>query len=243
MKSVLPLHAPLYGLPPWELKMRRISAICEVEGDLEALIPDPLEYVGNRIEVFFAEYSEVKGMDPYNEHARYLEAGVFMQAKYKNFVGGFCPYMYVNQDFSMGAREIQGFPKKMADIEFRERVIDDTVSGTCRRNDIDIISMSCQLTGEEVEMPNLFPRLLVKVIPRADGRGAEIKQVISMVSGSRDRVSKGGKVLSLEFGKSKADSLYKLKPLKTLGCLFSAANITSLPHHCTVIADLSQDKM
>jgi acetoacetate decarboxylase len=219
-------------MPPFEyLNIRRLSILYETEIDnIKRVIPNPLEPAGNKVVVWVenrvAQRGQVvnaKGEIPITGS---FEASVDVPVKYKNEVGITWAFMYVppiagDGDARMAVgREMQGAPKKLAEISLREELLDDKVFCTVSRLGVDIISSTCKLTGRKVDLPDQTKAVTVKTFPKIDGSGPEFKKVLTLFWHRNIISSKGGDVESLELGRSEADPIYILKPMKIMGCIF-----------------------
>ncbi|MFX1510690.1 MAG: acetoacetate decarboxylase family protein, partial [Promethearchaeota archaeon] len=92
------------------------------------LLPPPLEPGPKPLGfVYVAEFENPNFCQPYNE------AGVFLDAQYKNAIGNYCLSMPVTVDSPLWqGRETQGYPKKIAEfIAVEER--GNYVTGNCIR--------------------------------------------------------------------------------------------------------------
>lgn len=223
----IPIHAPLYGLPPYFYGIhRKLSIICETDRkNIEQIIPEPLEYAGNKFDVWmFCQHNIERPNFPFAVTDR-LEAGVTVQAKYKDVVGGHVAFMYVEQDEAMAAgREIQGMPKKIARLTWNEEIIDNTINFKVNRKGVNIITAKCKLTEKEVKAEGfgLMPWIQLKIIPRIDCKGEDVKKVVALDNVTFDvKVSKEADVLSLNFERSEEDPIYRLKLTKILQCAFT----------------------
>lgn len=67
----------------------------------------------------------------------YMEAGVFLHVEDDNGPARFCCWIVVNDDAALiGGRELQGFPKKLAEISPREDV--DKAIGSVVRKGVEV---------------------------------------------------------------------------------------------------------
>ncbi len=95
---------------------------------VKRLLPPPLQPAGEPLAyAFLADYPRTNFGPPYREGA------LFLKAQYEGEVGGYCLAMPVTGDLAMaGGREIFGYPKKMADIDFSKE--DYRISGSLKRH-------------------------------------------------------------------------------------------------------------
>ncbi|SHE32553.1 Acetoacetate decarboxylase [Seinonella peptonophila] len=219
--TILPDYAPLYPQLPFHYKnYRKLSVYCRGErAAIERFLPKQFEYAGDVFEIFVLTNPEISGLTPYSE------GGIVIPCKYRDIQGGYMAYEYVDTDESLCAgREIWGYPKKLADVTFEEN--EGKVQGRLVRKGKTIIDISVDLDDTQVDQPNLFPRLIVKRIPKADVYGVDVDQVIlnefeNVVIHSRET---GSAQANWEY--SSFDPLAELGPVEVLGGVFVVADYT-----------------
>lgn len=176
-EGIMPKNSPLYVRTPHHYKdIYWYSVVCRIKRYvLEKYVQDPLTLPEKDIldfEVFIADYksSEIGG---------YHESGIIVPANYKNVEGSHFSNLYLDSDAGIAAgREIIGFPKKYANVYLYER--SDTITGTVVRKNSPIISLYANFKEPtKVSRLPVAPRLQVRYIPRVDGPGSEINQVIA----------------------------------------------------------------
>src|SRR5581483_4733739 len=170
---VLPEGSPLYPTLPYVYEQyRRLSVYFRApEEAVRQILPAPLEYVSDVAEAFILSVPQVSGLVPYSE------GGIVVTARYRDIVGGHVAYEYVENDDSLAAgREIWGYPKKLAAVGYREG--GERVEGSLRRRGVRILNAEAVLDGSPIQPPGLLPRLVVRRIPRVDGPGLVLGQVI-----------------------------------------------------------------
>jgi len=107
------------------------------------------------------------------------ESVLMVKCRYAGEPGFFAPVVFLNSRGSIPAgREIYGTPKVYADIDVKmdERVMvtDTHVAGTS----IMSIRSTLHQPATLEDMPVMTPAWRLKVIPRADGHGSEVMQLI-----------------------------------------------------------------
>jgi acetoacetate decarboxylase len=178
----VPDRTPLFkSLPRHYVGYRKLSVFCEAspEGIRKAL-PADFDYVSNQIEVFVMDCPEVHDLDnPAMGPRAYMEGGVVVQAAYRGVTGGHVLYEYVTTDDSMaGGREVWGYPKKIGQVTCEEAA-DGQIAASVSRLGQTLIKLGFRPDDTvRFEKPALHPRLQVKRIPRADGRGFDVDQII-----------------------------------------------------------------
>ncbi len=112
-------------------------------------------------------------------YGAFEESLVVVRCTYLGETGYFAPVVFLNSRSSIPAgREVYGTPKVFADVEVAmdERVMytDTVLAG------VSVLSTRSTMQGEAAveDLPVLKPSWRLKVIPRADGSGADVMQLI-----------------------------------------------------------------
>ena len=120
-------------------------------------------------------------------YGRFEESLLIVKCRYEDQIGYFAPVVFLNSRSSIPAgREIYGTPKVFADIEvgMDERVMytDTRLAG------VSLMSLrsTMQRAATVEEMPKLAPSWRLKVVPRADGKGADVMQIIDGAKASSE---------------------------------------------------------
>ena len=205
---------------------------------LEKYVQKPLEIpqVENlQFEAFVAHYGT-------SEVGEYNEAGLIIPANYKDIEGSHFSNLYLDSDAGIAAgREIIGFPKKHAEVFYHEQK--DIITGVVVRKSSPIMSIFGDFSQPiDVERLPVAPRLQVRYIPKADGPGADIHQVIAtrwpIAKGTQtvkvhERKTGYGKVM---FGSNGEDDFSELNSAKVLGAVKVHLDFTL--EYATVIDNL-----
>lgn len=134
-------------------------------------LPAAFEPVGDTIELFFMETRDATPLPPYKA------AGIVVPCRYGEIVGSHIVCEYVTTDVALAmAREVWGYPKKLATIVFDES--QEAVAGRVERGGVRFMEFTFRPGGPQPQRPQVMPRLQHKVIPRADGEGADIDQIV-----------------------------------------------------------------
>ena len=117
----------------------------------------------------------------------FQESILSVKCRYKGQVGYFAPVVFLNSRSSIPAgREIYGTPKVFADVKvgFDERVMytDTYLSGASALS----IRKTMQHEAAVEDLPVMQPAWRLKVIPRADGTGADVMQLIDAAGALMD---------------------------------------------------------
>ncbi len=177
----VPDRTPLFKpMPRFYKGYRKLSVLARAtRAGIEKALPEGFEYAGDIIEVFVMQCPEVHDVaNPAMGPRNYLEGGVVVPARYGDLTGGHVLYEYVTTDDAMaGGREVWGYPKKMAAVTFDEAP-GGTINATVTRLGNRLIDARFTPAETTFDKPVLHPRLQVKRIPRADGQGFDVDQVI-----------------------------------------------------------------
>lgn len=108
---------------------------------VQKLLPPPLKPAKSPIAIaFVANYPSTNFDVVYNESA------LFLRAEHNGEEGSYCLSMPVTNDIAMaGGREVFGFPKKMAEIQFHKE--GDAVGGWTERRGVRFMEIRARLTG------------------------------------------------------------------------------------------------
>lgn len=224
----LPDRTPLFKPAPRHYKgYRKLSVYCEASlTGIRKALPQDFETVSNVIEVFVMNCPEVHDLaNPEMGPRAYLEGGVVVPARYKSLTGGHVLYEYVTTDDALcGGREVWGYPKKLARVAFDEAP-DGRIRASVERLGKTLIDAGFE-PGEGVfEKPVLHPRLQVKRIPRADGEGFDVDQIIWNELGSpKVAVKKTGTARLALGGSPIMDPLMELGVARVIGAEFIVAD-------------------
>jgi acetoacetate decarboxylase len=169
-----PSIAPLYPSPPYEYRRARMVT-CLLDGAAPRdVLPAGLQLPETPSRaVVFADYPDTT-IGPYREVV------VLVGAQRQQATGMFCPLIYVDSDAALCAgREIWGFPKKLAQIEFEQH--GEVVRARLVRDGIELLSLSGSI--EERVDPTAFAALGAlplynrKLIPGADAKEPDVDRL------------------------------------------------------------------
>ncbi len=203
---------------------------------VERLLPPPLEPGETLVCVaFVAEYHRTNFIPPYNE------AAVFIPCHYKGEAGRYCLSMPVTTDIAMiGGREVYGYPKKIAEKIFIERVGNE-VHGLCVRHGFPIVEIKGTLTDvlDSREAPG--PSFVIKSMLDEKGIGAHKNPVlIRNVNPSEfDKIEIGEGTIS--FGESKYDFLHEIPVDQVMAIMYMENGTITMPPG-EVIAELDAEE-
>lgn len=207
-----------YPLPPWEHDFRSLSVFAEVdERDILPFIPEPLTLASNIVQFSVMYFGSTVPTTPY------YDSGPIVQVKYGDQVGGHWICCLTSRDEVLsGIRETWGYRAKLADkIELTEG--GDEIRGVTTRLGKRVISIKMDRTGREFNTPSYFPRIFLKVTPRADRAEADVKKVVVMEAPTQVAEVITGEG-SIEMEQSETDPFYRLRPRKIIGASFTTGH-------------------
>jgi len=218
--ETIPHHSPLFKpLPRLYARFEKISVICRAPKDaVRRALPEPLDYVSDIFEVFVYRCPEVRDIAvPGAPPRSYMESGIALQAAVDGVAGGHVAYEYVTTDDAMApGREIWGYPKKLADVDW-QREGQTITSKTVRRGN-RLIDIEFSEGSNTFDKPVYQPRLQVKRIPSADGSGYDVHQIVlnKLAKWTLLETITGNAKVKLG-GMEDMDPLFELGPLEILG--------------------------
>ena len=179
---------------------------------VQDFLPEPLEAAEDGLCV--AAGLEVPFCTNYGP---FQESFIVMKCHFRDQTGFFCSHVFHNGPAGIAAgREIYGTPKVYAGLKVtqadRSMVTETSLGGAPVLN----ISTSMETVVPHDAMPSLTPSWRLKIIPRADGPGPAIKQLIDCSETTQDlevhSVAKGqGRI---DLGASPQCDLTPLSPLE-----------------------------
>ena len=218
--ETIPHRSPLFKpLPRHYAEFEKISVICRAPKEaIRRALPEPFEYVSDIFEVFAYSCPKVVDLAAPGLPARsYVESGIAIQAAVDGVVGGHVAYEYVTTDDAMApGREIWGYPKKLADVSWD--VQGSSITSRTARRGQTLIDIEFSEGPNTFDKPVLQPRLQVKKIPRADGLGYDVHQIVLNKLGKWTLFESATGTATVKLGGVEAmDPLFDLGPLEVLG--------------------------
>jgi acetoacetate decarboxylase len=218
-----------YKLEKNELLLVDIKSTPEA---LRALVPEPLKLnPGNNIRLYVGKLNIVEP-----GKSSYLEAGLVIPVTYYDEeykyekVGYYFPILYLNKVIPiLGGREIYGFPKHHADIEFKRN--DNSVHGIVKRNDEVIIDVKLDIEkkADLVGGEGSWEAFVYKRIPSVNLEDEYDVRQLTSVQNTNVKIHEQyfGKA-TLEFGSTEYDPLEQIPILEVTGGIFQIENSTML---------------
>jgi len=170
----------------------------------------------------------------------YHEGGLFLRSEFNSEEGNYCLAMPVTDDMAMASgREIYGFPKKMANIEFvrEEKSADGWLERHGQRffeihsvlsdkpASDDLLNLFADFSGSNEEAVITY---LFKHFPSPDGRSFDYNpRLIRQETILRPNVIEYGEAM-INLLPSKTDPWYQIEIVKLLGAVYSVGNNTMI---------------
>ncbi|MAC77818.1 MAG: acetoacetate decarboxylase [Rhodobacteraceae bacterium] len=174
----MPLTSPAYPKGPYRFFDRTYFTITyrtDPEA-LEAVVPEPLKVIEPVVKYEFMTMPDSTGFGDYTE------SGQVIPVEFEGRKGSYTHAMFLNDEAPIaGGREIWGFPKKLADPKVE--VLKDALVGTLDVNGLRVATATMgykyeTLDAAEVAKGMDAPGWLLKIIPRADGTGPQICELV-----------------------------------------------------------------
>ena len=109
---------------------------------VKRLLPPPLKPTKRPLVTAFIAHYPKTNFGPF-----YYEGALFLRAQFDGIAGNYCLAMPVTGDLAMaGGREEFGYPKKMADIQFKRSK--HSIRGRIERHGIQFFEVQAKLTGK-----------------------------------------------------------------------------------------------
>ena len=222
----MPAFSPYYPMPPARYRgVRWQNVLFRAERSaVDRVLPDCFEPSDDG-------FCVASGLTaPWSaSYGAFQESFLSVRCGYQGQVGYFSPVAFLNSRSSIPAgREIYGTPKVFADIEVS---MDERVMYTQTRiAGVSVLSVRSTMHREASpeEIPALQPSWRLKVIPRADGRGVDVMQIVDGSKAALDtsvRVCRAGDGV-VEFAPSPVYDLSDFTPVEYLGSYYVEMDYT-----------------
>ena len=156
----------------------------------------------------------------------YCEVGLRLRCSFRGQMGFYSSHQYIDNVAALCAgRERWGGPKAFAGIAIERQ--GNLIRAQAVQNGIALMSLTSTavVPAQAGEMIPMTPSYRLKMIPRADGPGAAIKQIITYVAhaAQTDLLLKGDGMV--EMGASAQDDLTPLNPIAMEGAFFQVVTL------------------
>src|SRR5262245_22278321 len=124
-----------------------------------------------------------------SSYGAFEEAFLVLPCRFRNHPGYYCSHVFHNGPAGIAAgREIYGTPKLYARIAVTQSERAMTTEAALHGTPVLRISSVTDATISAADLPALVPSWRLKLIPRADGPGAALKQLVDCSETARDQV-------------------------------------------------------
>ncbi len=174
----MPPHKPYYSPLPTQYRNVRFQMLYfRADPDRVAtVIPEPFEPSSDGLCVAFT--IEVPFCSDYGP---FSESGFMERVIFDGKPGYYTSHVYLdNVKAIVSGRERWGTPKEFADVELR--IEGGALTGTTTVEGLTLMTMRTEMgePASEDDMMPMFPSYRLKIIPKADGPGFSLKQVVSV---------------------------------------------------------------
>jgi acetoacetate decarboxylase len=165
----MPLNNPAYPRGPYRFYNREFVVISYRTDPeiLRAVVPEPLEVVGDTVNYEFIRMPDSTGFGDYTE------TGQVIPVKFRGRKGGYTHCMFLNDEPPIaGGRELWGFPKKLANPTFHIEI--DQLVGTLDYGPVRVATATMGYKHKPADLEAVraslaAPNFLLKIIPHVDG--------------------------------------------------------------------------
>ena len=236
----MPAFSPYYPSPPARYRGVRVQYVCfrADPAAVERVIPSCFEPAEDGFCVAIGISVAWAG-----NYGAFDESLIVVKCTYQGQVGSFVPIVFLNSRSSIPAgREIYGTPKVFAEMEvgMDERVMftDTKIAGAS----VLAVRSTMHREANQDELPDLNPSWRLKVIPKADGPGADVLQIIdstNVVSDAVVHVCRAGDGV-VQFDPSPVYDLSDFTPREYYGAYYVETDYTE--GYGEVVHDFLRDK-
>ena len=164
----MPLNNPAYPRGPYKFYNREFVIITYRTDPelLRAIVPEPLEVVGDTVNYEFIRMPDSTGFGDYTE------TGQVIPVRFKGEEGAYVHSMYLDDEGPIaGGRELWGFPKKLAKPKIA--VESDVLVGTLHYGSVLCASATMGYKHRPVDHDAVLkgmkaPNFMIKIIPHVD---------------------------------------------------------------------------
>ena len=170
----MPLNNPAFPPGPYKFYNREFIIISYRTDPeiLRALVPEPLEVIGDTVNYEFIRMPDSTGFGDYTE------TGQVIPVRFKDKdgtvqEGGYVHAMYLDDEGPIaGGRELWGFPKKLANPHLKTEI--DSLVGTLDYGSVRIATATMGYKHKAADTKAVLaslqaPNFLLKIIPHVDG--------------------------------------------------------------------------
>lgn len=222
----MPAHRPYYPSPKNYYRDVEFQLIYfRTDPDvIREHLPEPIEADPEGLAVAFSiKVPFCSAYGPFNE------AGLSVRCVFRGQPAFFNTHLYLDNVAAICAgREIWGAPKEYAEVDIsmhRNLVYSQTV-----KEGVPIMTLTSDVSrpASPDELTPIFPSYRLKLIPRADGPGPAIKQIVNASPEDMESrlLFKGNG--AIEFGRTANSDLAVFEPREIVGAFYQVATYTEV---------------
>ena len=169
----MPLNNPSYPRPPYKFYNREFVIISYRTDPalLRAVVPEPLEVIGDTVNYEFIRMPDSTGFGDYTETGQVIPVR-FKATDGTIQEGGYVHAMYLDDNSPIaGGREIWGFPKKLATPKISHE--NETLVCTLHYGSVLCVNATMGYKHREIDPAPILaglarPNFMIKIIPHVD---------------------------------------------------------------------------
>lgn len=220
----MPTHRPYYPPLPTYYRDVRFQLIYfrADPTQLRAFLPEPLEPMADGLCVAFS--IDVPFSSSYGP---FHESGIQIQCTFDGQSAFFNSHLYLdNVPAICSGRERWGAPKEYAEVTFEQH--NNLLVSRTIKDGVTIMTLTSELgapTTPDALIP-MFPSYRLKLIPRADGPGAALKQIVEASPHAVTTHLLYGGSGTVTFGATVNSDLRPFGPLEEVAAFYQVASYT-----------------
>ncbi len=222
--EAMPAHRPTYPtLPAYyrDAEFQIITFHCE-PAIVQEHLPAPLEADPEGMAAAFSLRAPAcSAYGPYNE------VGIRLRCSLRGVVGFYSSHQYNDNMAAICAgRERWGGPKEYAAVQIERR--GNIICARAVKEGAPILTLTSTIErpASAHEMIPMTPSYRLKLIPRADGPGAAIKQIITYAGADAECTALFAGAGQVALGRSANSDLAALRPGAVLGAFYQVLSLT-----------------
>jgi acetoacetate decarboxylase len=173
----MPAHRPYYPpLPTYYRDVRfQIVFFSADPAQVRSIVPEPLEPAADGLCAAFTVDVPFS-----SDYGPFQESGLLERVLFRGAAGFYCSHVFLNNVRAIvSGRERWGTPKVYADVRLAQH--GDSLLSVTAMDGIEVMTVRSHLgkpASPQAMMP-IFPAYRLKIIPRADGPGFALKQLVT----------------------------------------------------------------
>jgi acetoacetate decarboxylase len=222
--EAMPAHRPMYpALPAYyrEAEFQIVYFRCE-PAVVQEHLPAPLEADPEGLAAAFSLRAPAC-----SAYGPYREVGIRLRCAFRGVVGFYSSHQYNDNVAAICAgRERWGGPKEYAAVEIERR--GNVICAQAVKEGAAILTLTTTIErpAEAAELIPMTPSYRLKLIPRADGPGAAIKQIITYAGADVECAALFAGAGRVTLGRTASSDLAALQSGETLGAYYQVLSLT-----------------